>query len=104
MLFIDFSFNIIVPLRLVAKLRDLGLSSSLCSWVLNCTSSTCTFNTGAPQGCVLSPLHYSTYTHDCTATTSTNTTVKFAEDTVPIGLISNKMEPAYLEEVELLTS
>lgn len=35
LLFIDFSlaFNAIVPLRIVTKLRGLGLSSSLCSWV-----------------------------------------------------------------------
>ena len=49
--------NTIVPLRLVAKLRDIGLSSSLCFWVLNfqvmkigkCTSSNRTLNSGAPK-------------------------------------------------------
>ncbi|KAI3373379.1 hypothetical protein L3Q82_021927, partial [Scortum barcoo] len=73
MLFIDYSsaFNTIVPSKLVTKLRDLGLNSALCDWILNfltgrpqavrmgsTTSSTLTLNTGAPQGCVLSPLLY----------------------------------------------
>ncbi len=83
MLFMDYSlaFNTIVPATLVAKLQTLGLNRSLCSWILdfltgrsqvvrmgNNTSSPLTLNTGALQGCVLSPLLYSLYTHDCTVT------------------------------------
>ncbi len=77
MLFVDYSsaFNTIVPATLVAKLQTLGLNRSLCSWMLdfltgrsqvvrmgNNTSSPLILNTGAPQGCVLSPLLYSLYT------------------------------------------
>ncbi len=84
MLFVDYSsaFNTIVPATLVAKLQTEGLNRCLCSWILdfltgrsqnvvrmgNNTSSPLILNTGAPQGCVLSPLLYSLYTHDCTAT------------------------------------
>ncbi len=114
MLFVDYSlaFNTIVPATLVAKLQTLGLNRSLCSWILdfltgrsqvvrmgNNTSSPLTLNTGAPQGCVLSPLLYSLYTHDCTATHSSNVIVKFANDTTVIGLITDNDETAYREEV-----
>ncbi len=116
--FVDYSsaFNTIVPATLVAKLQTLGLNRSLCSWILdfltgrsqvvrmgNNTSSPLTLSTGAPQGCVLSPLLYSLYTHDCTTTHSSNVIVKFADDTTVIGLITDNDETAYREEVSTLT-
>ncbi len=110
------AFNTIVPATLVAKLQTLGLNRSLCSWILdfltgrsqvvrmgNNTSSPLILNTGAPQGCVLSPLLYSLYTHDCTAAHSSNVIVKFADDTTVIGLITDNDETAYREEVSTLT-
>lgn len=119
LLFIDYSsaFNTIVPHRLITKLVDLGLSPSLCSWIHSfltgrpqvvraggLTSRPLTLNIGAPQGCVLSPLLYSLYTHDCSAAHQSNAIVKFADDTVVVGLISSNNETAYLDEVELLSS
>ncbi len=49
------------------------------------------------------PLMYSLYTHDCTATHSSNVIVKFADDTTVIGLITDNDETAYREEVSTLT-
>ncbi len=68
------------------------------------TSNSITLNIGAPQGCVLSPLLYSLYTHDCVSSHYSTSIVKFADDTVVLGLISNNDETAYLDEVERLTS
>ena len=94
-LFIDCSsaFNTIVPSMVINKLRTLGLNTSLCNWILdfltgrpqvvrvgNITSATLIPNTGAPQGCVLSPLLYSLFTHDCTARHDSNTIIKIAND------------------------
>ncbi len=59
-----------------------------------------TLNVGASQGCVLSPLLYSLYTHDCVSSHSSTSIIKFADDTVVLGLISNNNETAYLDEVE----
>ncbi len=96
MLFIDFSsaFNTIIPQQLINKLNLLGLNNSLCNWILDFltrrpqtvrvghnTSSTTTLSTGAPQGCVLSPLLFTLLTHDCTAKFSSNHIIKFADDT-----------------------
>ncbi len=67
-------------------------------------SSPLTLNTGAPQGCVLSPLLYSLYTHDCVATHSSNVIIKFADDTTVVGLITDNDESAYREEVHTLTN
>ncbi|KAK1796262.1 hypothetical protein P4O66_009331 [Electrophorus voltai] len=117
MLFVDYSsaFNTIVPFLLTTKLEDLGLHTSLCDWISNfltdrpqsvqvgnCVSSTLTLSTGAPHGCVLSLLLYSLYTYDCTATSSSTIIVKFADDTVVMGLISDNDQRAYLEEIKHL--
>ncbi|KAF7708963.1 hypothetical protein HF521_018020, partial [Silurus meridionalis] len=117
MLFVDYSsaFNTIIPSTLTSKLEVLGLSQPLCQWISNFltdrpqaervgkhTSSTLTLSTGAPQGCVLSPLLYSLYTYDCVATSNSTNIIKFADDTVVVGLINNNDETAYLQEVKNL--
>ncbi len=119
LLFIDYSsaFNTIVPIKLAVKLTDLGLNSSLCDWIQDFltgrpqvvkmgqfTPNSIPLNVGAPQGCVLSPLIYSLYTHDCVSSHSSTSIVKLADETVVLGLNSNNDETAYLDEVERLTS
>ncbi|KAK3534927.1 hypothetical protein QTP70_002012 [Hemibagrus guttatus] len=109
MLFIDISsaFNTIIPQHLIEKLSLLGLNTSLCNWILdfltgrpqsirigNSFSSTTTLSTGAPQGCVLSPLLFTLLTDDCAAMHSSNHIVKFADDTTVVGLTSKNDESA----------
>ncbi len=122
-IFIYYSYTIvyilytIVPTKLAVKLSDLGLNTSLCDWIQDFltarpqvvkvgqfTSNSITLNVGAPQGCVLSPLLYSLYTHDCVSSHSSTSIIKFADDTVVLGLINNNDEAAYLDEVERITS
>ncbi|KAK3547190.1 hypothetical protein QTP86_017556, partial [Hemibagrus guttatus] len=117
MLFVDYNsvFITIIPSTLTTKLQHLGLSPSMCQWISNFltgrpqavrmgrhVSTSFTLSTGAPQGCVLSPLLYSLYTYDCMATTNSTTIIKFADDTVVVGLISDNNEMAYLEEIRNL--
>jgi len=112
MLFLDFSsaFNNIIPEILVEKLSDLGFFSPICHWIKDFLSNqpqsvklgphlspTLTLSTGSPQGCVLIPLLYTLYTHDCTPTHLSNTIIKFADDTTVVGLISNGDEADYIE-------
>ncbi|KAI4889360.1 hypothetical protein NFI96_010288 [Prochilodus magdalenae] len=52
---------------------------------------------------VLSPLLYTLYTHDCIATYSSNTIIKFANDTTIINNITKDDKGPYREEVKLLT-
>ena len=70
--------------------------------VRNNISASLLLNTGAPQGCVLSPLLYSLFTHDCVAMHSFNSIIKFADDTTVVGLITNNDETAYRDEVRAL--
>ncbi len=90
LLFVDFSsaFNTILPNMLVSKLSDLGISHSVCLWIKDFLtdrsqsvrvgshiSSALSLSTGSPRGCVLSPLLYTLYTHDCTPVHASNTII-----------------------------
>ncbi len=103
-LFVDFSsaFNTIIPDTLQNKLTQLSVPTSICQWINSFltdrqqlarlgkfSSSTHTISTGAPQGCVLSPLLFSLYTNDCTSKYPSVKLLKFADDTTLIGLIQD---------------
>ncbi len=98
-LFVDFSsaFNTIIPDTLQNKLKQLSVPTSICQWITSFltdrqqlvrlgkfSSSTRTISTGAPQGCVLSPLLFSLYTNDCTSKEPSVKLLKFADDTTLI--------------------
>ncbi|KAK3559821.1 hypothetical protein QTP86_020993, partial [Hemibagrus guttatus] len=116
-LFVDFSsaFNIIIPGTLLNKLTQLSVPTSICQWITSfltdrqqrvrlgkLTSNTHTISTGAPQGCVLSPLLFSLYTNDCTSKHTSVKLLKFADDITVIGLIQDEDESTYRQEVEQL--
>ena len=119
MLFVDFSsaFNTILPDRLIDKMQNLSIDSSTCQWVLDFLlerpqtvrmkdkeSTTMVLNTGAPQGCVLSPLLFSIYTNDCRSEHDSVKLIKFADDTTAPGLITNEDETEYRTEVNNLVT
>ena len=97
-------------------MANLGFPHNTCMWIKSFlsdrsqrvrlgrhTSTSLSLSTGSPQGCVLSPLLYTLYTHNCTPAHRSNTMVKFADDTTVVGLISNGNESAYRDEVGQLT-
>ncbi len=113
----DFSsaFNTIIPTLLQTKLTQLSVPSSICQWITSFLtdrqqlvrvgkfmSNSLSTNTGAPQGCSLSPLLFSLYTNDCTSKDPSVKLLKFADDTTLIGLIQDGDESAYRQEVKEL--
>ncbi len=114
-LFVYFSsaFNTIIPNLLLPKLTQFSVPTSIRQWINSFmtdrqqlvrldkyTSSTRTISTGAPQGCVLSPLHFSLYMNDCTSKDPSVKLLKFADYTTLIGLIQDGDESAYRQEVK----
>ena len=116
-LFIDFSsaFNTIKPHIMLRKLYEMNVNSNLIKWIfsyltmrpqfvrMGCTKSdVIVCNTGAPQGCVLSPLLFTLYTNDCIsdAENCKNCTIlKYADDTVIIGNICDDTQ-TYKKQVQ----
>ncbi|KAK3513338.1 hypothetical protein QTP70_012367 [Hemibagrus guttatus] len=111
------AFNTIIPTLLQTKLTQLSVPSSICQWITSFLtdrhqlvklgkfkSNSRTTSTGAPQGCVLSPLLFSLYTNDCTSTDPSVKLLKFADDTTVIGLIQDGDESAYRQEIEQLAA
>ena len=114
LLFIDFSsaFNTIQAHILLRKLYDMHVNSNLIAWIYSyltkrpqfvrlhgVKSGVVTTNTGAPQGCVLSPLLFTLYTNDCKNVSDNCHVIKYADDTVIIGNITNNDEISYFRQV-----
>ena len=68
----------------------------------NVYSGSRVLNTGAPQGCVLSPLLFTLFTNDCVSANPSVLVVKFSDDTTVVGLITDGDERGYRGEVERL--
>ena len=114
-LFVDFSsaFNTIQPHILIDKQRNMLLEPILSLWILDfltnrtqyvkfneTLSQTITTNTGAPQGCVLSPVLFTLYTDECRIDDDNVKLIKFADDSVIVGLCNNDTsENDYREQI-----
>ena len=60
-----------------------------------------TTNTGAPQGCVLSPVLFTIYTNDCVSEIKIQVCLlKFADDSTIQGFIVNDDESVYRKEIK----
>ena len=114
LLFVDFSsaFNTMQPHILLKRLYDMNVNSKLIQWIYsyltsrpqyvklkNVKSDVLVTNTGAPQGCVLSPLLFTLYTNNCESLSESCHIIKYADDTVIVGNISNGDESKYLDQV-----
>jgi hypothetical protein len=109
-LYLDFSsaFNTIQSHVLVNALPSFGISAKLQMLILDylterkqyvqvkeSLSGVRTINTGSPQGCVLSPVLFTLYTDGLRSSDYSCQILKYADDTVIIGLINGNDESIY---------
>ena len=103
-LFVDFSsaFNTIQPHLMMQKLNNMKVNPYIILWInqfltarlqyvkyLGTQSDMIITNTGAPQGCVLSPLLFTLYTSDCRCNGQNTQLFKYADDTALVGRCVN---------------
>ena len=103
-MFFNFSsaFNTIQPHLPANKMLSMSVPSDMMLWIIDYLSShsqivvfqtfksvTLYSNTGVPQGTVLAPCLFSLFTSDCRSSNKSCSIVKFADDTVLTGLISD---------------
>ena len=113
-LFIDYSsaFNTIQTHVLIDKLQSLQVHRQLMLLISDYmtgrpqhvktsseTSGSLILNTGAPQGCCLSPFLFIVYTNDL-CRDGKSLVIKYADDTVILGLVENNDDKNYLDCVE----
>ncbi len=118
LLFIDFcsAFNSIQRHQLIKKLQGLQVPSPLIHWIYhflsnrsqvvnvdNSLSPTVVLNTGAPQGCVLSPFLYILYTNDCQSPFTNIHYFKYADDTAILALLKNSDSNSFLDYQRSIT-
>jgi hypothetical protein len=121
-LYVDFSsaFNTMLPSVLIDKLNTMGVSPSLCKWILHSylrhrtqrvrigktLSDPIVTNIGAPQGCVLSPVLFTHYTNNHRGIAPHTHIIKYADDTAIVGLIrGNEEEQHYRNTIhDFITS
>ena len=98
------------------KLNTMNVNSHLALWIheflmcrpqyvkfLNACSNTLITNTGAPQGCVLSPSLFTLYTSDCKRRYDNCKLIKYADDTALVSLSINN-DILYRDEVTNFTN
>jgi len=113
-LFVDFSsaFNTIQPHLMMQKLNLMNVNPYIILWInefltsrlqyvryLGTQSEIIVTNTGAPQGCVLSPLLFTIYTSECRGSSDTTQLFKYADDTALVSRCVND-DIIYRQEVE----
>ncbi len=109
-IFFDFSsaFNTIQPMLLSEKLEEMDVDAPLISWITDyltgrpqsvrlqsCVSDHLICNTGAPQGTVLSPFLFTTYTADFKYCSKSCHLQKYSDDTAIVGCVERGQEEEY---------